>query len=77
MIWTTRRIIGLIVTLLGTFAVIGMGLYYAWNVSQSWAGMQGMSFLTFAVIFSLVLLTMGMVMAFYIVMIIAKNEDKD
>lgn len=77
MIWTKRRIIGLIVTLLGTFTVIGLGLYYAWTVSQSWAGMQGMSFLTFAVIFSLVLLTMGMVMAFYIVMIIAKNEDKD
>ena len=74
--WSKRQIVGLLATLAGTFCVILTGLYFAWVVSEGWSGMQGMSFLTFAVIFGLVLFAIGGVMAIFVVMVIRKNEGK-
>ncbi len=75
--WTKRRCIGLGLTLGGTIAFIAAALFYAWHITDGWDGLQAMSFVTFAVIFGAVVFAVGGVMAIFIVMIIAKNEEAD
>ena len=77
MTWSSRQRWGLFWTMFGTALVIAISLYWAWHVSDGWSGMQGMSFLTFSLIYSAVILAIGGVMAIFIVMIIGKNEKAE
>ena len=74
MIWTRRAKTGAVATLAGVAVVTIGALYYFWSITRGWTGLEGMSFVAFAAIFGAVLLAIGLVMAFFIVMIIRKNE---
>lgn len=74
MVWSKREKSGAVWTALATIAVIVASIAYLWLKTRGWEGVTNWAFLKIAVVITLVFASIGGVMAFFIVMVIRKND---
>jgi|GEM_PF-5021231 len=77
MAWSRRARMGAISTLLGTIILTALSLIWLWATSYGDPGVTPISFLKIGVVIAIVWAAIGATMAFFIVMVLRKNEALD
>jgi len=77
MVWSKRAQMGVICTCLGTIVLTALSLLWLWNSTYGDPGVTPISFLKIGVVIAIVWAAIGATMAFFIVMVLRKNEALD
>ncbi len=77
MAWSKRARHGAMATLVATVVLTALSLLWLWLTSYGEAGVTPMSFLKIGVVIAIVWASIGATMAFFIVMVLNKNERLD
>ena len=77
MAWSKRTRMGALGTVIGTIALTILSLMWLWMTTYSDPGVTPMSFLKLGVVIAIVWAAIGATMAFFIIMVLRKNEALD
>lgn len=77
MAWSKRARTGALSTFIGTIVLTALSLLWLWSTTYGQPGVTPMSFLKIGVVISIVWGGIGATMAFFIVMVLRKNDALD
>ena len=77
MAWSARARKGAVGTLMGTVILTGLSLLWLWSKTQGDPGVTPLAFLKIGIVVAIVWAAIGATMAFFIVMVLRKNDALD